>query len=230
MPHGEHGANLEESLTVPGREFIEDETPGLVVESSEHVGHAPEDMQVTACISSGQKPTDGPTSSPRTATAGLPLLAGCTIPTASSSQLSLISSCAHRVNGRRRTSLAHATVDALPHQVGVPAVPGVLLDPVHQQFPDGNAVPPQTLPQIWMLGQRGVSGRLLAGQVGICGVDQRLIGESSVEVRVANAVELRPRVTRQEPAAPRPTPRTSSAGSVGNWSGSLAASAVRRPD
>jgi hypothetical protein len=36
-------------------------------------------------------------------------------------------------------SLADAAVDAFAHQVGVPAVPGVLLDPVYQQFPEGDS-------------------------------------------------------------------------------------------
>jgi hypothetical protein len=40
VPRGEQGADLEQGLTVSGGELIEDEAPGLVVEGSEHVGHA----------------------------------------------------------------------------------------------------------------------------------------------------------------------------------------------
>ncbi len=40
VPHSEQCANLEQGLPIPGRKFIEDETSGLIVESSEHVGHA----------------------------------------------------------------------------------------------------------------------------------------------------------------------------------------------
>ena len=39
-------------------------------------------------------------------------------------------------------SLADAAVDAFAQQVGVPAVPGVLLDPVNQQLPNGDTVLP----------------------------------------------------------------------------------------
>jgi hypothetical protein len=39
-------------------------------------------------------------------------------------------------------SLADAAVDAFAQQVGVPAVPGVLLDSVIQQLPDGDTVLP----------------------------------------------------------------------------------------
>jgi hypothetical protein len=39
-------------------------------------------------------------------------------------------------------SLADAAVDAFAQQVGVPAVPGILLDPVYQQLPDGDTVLP----------------------------------------------------------------------------------------
>lgn len=46
--------------------------------------------------------------------------------------------CATR--SRSRHSLADAAVDTFAQQVGVPAVPGVLLDPVHQQLPNGDTV------------------------------------------------------------------------------------------
>jgi hypothetical protein len=39
-------------------------------------------------------------------------------------------------------SLADATVDAFAQQVGVPAVPGILVDPVYQQLPNGDTVLP----------------------------------------------------------------------------------------
>ena len=93
-------------------------------------------------------------------------------------------------------SLAHATVDALPQQIRVAAVSGVLLDPVDQQLPDGDGVLPQTHAQVRMLGQHGVGGCLLTGQVGVCRVDHRLFGECSVEVGVARAIQLRWRVAR----------------------------------
>src|SRR5262249_45294780 len=101
-------------------------------------------------------------------------------------------------------SLAHATVDALPQQIRMAAVSGVLLDPVHQQLPDGDGVLPQTHAQIRMLGQYRVGGCLLTGQVGICGVDRRRFGDRSVEVGVARAVQLRWGVAGQDPAAPVP--------------------------
>ena len=51
VPHREQGAELEQGLTVPGSKLIEDEAPCLVVKSSEHIGHAPKDRQVSACLS-----------------------------------------------------------------------------------------------------------------------------------------------------------------------------------
>jgi hypothetical protein len=39
MPRGEQGADLEQGLSVARGEFVEDETPGLVVECPEHVRH-----------------------------------------------------------------------------------------------------------------------------------------------------------------------------------------------
>ena len=41
--------------------------------------------------------------------------------------------------------LAYPTVDAFPQKIGVPAVSGVLLDPVNPQLPDGDAVLPHPL-------------------------------------------------------------------------------------
>ena len=39
VPRDEQRADLEQGLTVAGGEFVEDETSGLIVESSEHVRH-----------------------------------------------------------------------------------------------------------------------------------------------------------------------------------------------
>ena len=97
---------------------------------------------------------------------------------------------------RGRNSLTDAAVDALAQQVGVPAVPRVLLDPVHQQLPDGDVVLSQPFAQIRMLGDRGVGLRLLAGKIGVRRLDHALIGDGSVEVPVAVAVQLRQLVGR----------------------------------
>lgn len=51
MPRGEQSADLEQGLSVASGEFVEDETPCLVVESPEHVRHPTHDRQVDACIS-----------------------------------------------------------------------------------------------------------------------------------------------------------------------------------
>jgi hypothetical protein len=64
----------------------------------------------------------------------------------------------------RPSSLAYPSVDALAQQVGVPAVTGILLDPVHHQLPNCDPVLRQTLAQIRVLGQRGVGRGLLARQ------------------------------------------------------------------
>ena len=45
----------------------------------------------------------------------------------------------------QRLLLPYPTVDAFAEQIGVPAVSGVLLDPVNPQLPDGNAVLPHPL-------------------------------------------------------------------------------------
>jgi hypothetical protein len=42
MSHREQGTDLEECLAVARRQLVEDQTPGLVVESAEHIGHASE--------------------------------------------------------------------------------------------------------------------------------------------------------------------------------------------
>lgn len=68
-------------------------------------------------------------------------------------------------------SLADPSVHALAQQVGVAAVAGVLVDPVHQQFPHGDPVLPDALAQIRVRGERGVGGGLLALQVGEGRVD-----------------------------------------------------------
>jgi hypothetical protein len=39
VPHREHGADLEQGPAVAHRELVEHETPGLVVERAEHIGH-----------------------------------------------------------------------------------------------------------------------------------------------------------------------------------------------
>ena len=54
--------------------------------------------------------------------------------------------------------------------------------------PDGDTVLPLTLAQIRMLGQYGVSRGLLMDEVGIRGVDHRLLGDGAVKVGVAFAV------------------------------------------
>jgi len=54
--------------------------------------------------------------------------------------------------------------------------------------PDGDTVVPLTLAQIRMLGQYGVSRGLLVDEVGIRGVDHRLLGDGAVKVGVAFAV------------------------------------------
>jgi hypothetical protein len=76
-------------------------------------------------------------------------------------------------------------VDAFAQQVGVPAVPGVLLDPVYQQLLTAIPSFPLTLAWIRMLGQYGVSRGLLVDEVGIRGVDHGLLGDGAVKVGVA---------------------------------------------
>src|SRR5690625_4150601 len=69
--------------------------------------------------------------------------------------------------------LADAAINAFAQQVCVTAVPGVLLDPMDQQFPDGDTPRSQTLPQIRMLGHHRVHRSLLASEVCIRSVDHR---------------------------------------------------------
>jgi hypothetical protein len=76
----------------------------------------------------------------------------------------------------------------------VPAVSGVLLDPVNPQLPDGDAVLPHPLAQIRMLGQHCIGGRLLASEIGECVVDKRLLSGRSFEVGITRPVQLRCRV------------------------------------
>ena len=53
---------------------------------------------------------------------------------------------ADQLRKHRRRSLdlssADTAVNAFAQQIGMPAVPGVLLDPVYQQLPDGDTVLP----------------------------------------------------------------------------------------
>src|SRR5579872_1899413 len=72
-------------------------------------------------------------------------------------------------------SLADPPVDALSQQVGVPAVTGVLLDPVHHQLPNRDAARAEALAEVRVLGEGGVGGGLLARQGGVGGVDLGLI-------------------------------------------------------
>src|SRR6478609_12112466 len=62
--------------------------------------------------------------------------------------------------------LADAAVDALPQQVGVPAVPGVLLDPVDLELADRDAVGAEPLAQVGVPGDGRVGRGLLPGEVG----------------------------------------------------------------
>lgn len=58
--------------------------------------------------------------------------------------------------------LSHSPVDPLAEQVGVPAVTGMLLDPVHHELSHCDPALAQPLVQIRMLCQRGVGRGLLA--------------------------------------------------------------------
>src|SRR6478736_1765081 len=62
-------------------------------------------------------------------------------------------------------SLPDAAVDALAQQVGVPAVPGVLLDPVHLELPHRDAVRTEALAQVRVRGDDRVRRGLLPGEV-----------------------------------------------------------------
>jgi hypothetical protein len=98
--------------------------------------------------------------------------------------------------------LAHPSIDALAQQVGVSAVSGILLDPVHHQLPNCDPVPSQTLAQIRVLGQRSIGRGLLARQNRVRSVDLGLFGDGSVEVVVTLAVQLRQRITLTDSVAP----------------------------
>ena len=73
----------------------------------------------------------------------------------------------------------------------MPAVPGVLLDPVHLELPNGDAVGSQTLAEVRVLGQGGIGRGLLTDEVGVRRLDDRRIGSGTVEVRVGEAATRR---------------------------------------
>ena len=87
-------------------------------------------------------------------------------------------------------------------QVGMAAVSGVLLNPVEVQLSDGDAVLTQSLSQILMLGRHDVGSCLLTGQVGVGGVDRRLLGHRLLGGGVAGAVQLQRALAEQDPTIP----------------------------
>lgn len=66
----------------------------------------------------------------------------------------------------------------------MPAVPGVLLDPVDQDLADRDPVRAEPLPEVRVPGQHRVGRGLLARQVRVRLVDHALVGDRAVEVRV----------------------------------------------
>src|SRR6266536_2684857 len=100
--------------------------------------------------------------------------------------------------------LPYPAVDAFAQQIGVPAVAGVLLDPVNPQLPDSDAVLTHPRAQIRILGQHCIGCRLFASKIGECALDQRLLRNGSLEVGITRSVQLRCWVSWQNPIAPVP--------------------------
>src|SRR5579875_3733769 len=98
--------------------------------------------------------------------------------------------------------LADPSVDALPQQVGMAAVTGVLLHPVQEDLPYGDPLSADPFAQIRVLGEEGVGGGLLAGEVGEGGVDHGLVTDRVVELGITPPVQSRRRIARQDPAPP----------------------------
>jgi hypothetical protein len=71
--------------------------------------------------------------------------------------------------------LPYPAVNAFAQQAGVPAMPGVFLDPVHPQLPDGVALPARQGARVRIPGQYRIGCRLLAGKVSECALDQGLL-------------------------------------------------------
>src|SRR5260221_3764356 len=102
--------------------------------------------------------------------------------------------------------LPYPAVDAFAQQISVPAVAGVLLDPVNPQLPDSDAPLTHPRAQIRILGQYCICCRLFTSKIGECVLDQRLLCNGSVEVGIPRSVQLRCWVSRQNPVAPGPLP------------------------
>jgi hypothetical protein len=87
--------------------------------------------------------------------------------------------------------LPHPAVDTFAQQIGVPAVTGVLFDPVDPELADSDAALAHPRAQILVRGQHGIGCHLFANKVGDGVFDQRLLGDGSLEGGIACAVQLR---------------------------------------
>lgn len=82
----------------------------------------------------------------------------------------------------------------------MPAVPGILLDPVDQDLADRDPVRAEPLPEVRVPRQHRVGRGLLARQVRVRLVDHALVGDRAVEVRVVPPVQRRLAVVGDPPA------------------------------
>ncbi len=57
VPRGQPDAQLEQCLSVPLPQLVEDGPPGRVGQGPEHVAHGADDMQGAACLSTGRRPS-----------------------------------------------------------------------------------------------------------------------------------------------------------------------------
>lgn len=85
--------------------------------------------------------------------------------------------------------LAYAAVDALAQQVGMPAVAGVLIDPVNPHLADGDALLARPCAEVREVGQHRIGRSLFAGEVGERVVDQRLLRNGTLEGGITFPVE-----------------------------------------
>jgi len=98
--------------------------------------------------------------------------------------------------------LSDPAVDAFAQQIRVPAVPGILFDPVHLQLAHGDVLAADALPKILVPGELLVCGPLFGIQ------DLQGLGHTArlrhglVEIRVMRAVDPCQQLPRGNPIAP----------------------------
>ena len=109
-----------------------------------------------------------------------------------------------RIRGFDAPLLAHAPVEAFAQQIGMPAVPGVLLDAVDHQLAYHDLLPPNALAEVLERLKEQVGGLLLAMQHHKRLGDLGVIGSLDVEIRARRAVNPAFGLALADPVAPVP--------------------------